>query len=381
MREVYLDNSSTTKVSDAAAKAVFDVMTNSYGNPSSLHGKGLEAEKLMKTARETVASALGVGPSEIYFTSGGTESNNIAIKGAANAYRRKGTHLITTSIEHPSVLDAFGQLESEGFDVTYLDADSEGRISPDDLKRALTPHTTLVSMMYVNNEVGSILAIEEAAKIISRNESTLFHVDAIQAFGKVELIPNLKGVDLFSVSGHKIHGPKGIGALFIRDKVRIAPIVQGGGQEKGIRSGTENLPGIVGFGVAAEEAFKGGFPVMKGLRGKFVGDILRQIPDTVLNGPMNDAAPHIANISFLGTRGEILLHSLESKGIYVSTGSACSSHKSGGSHVLKAMGKLPREIEGAVRFSLSSYITRDDLDYTVDIVKSEVENIRKVLRR
>jgi cysteine desulfurase len=381
LREVYLDNSATTKVCDAAAKAAFDVMTRAYGNPSSLHGKGLEAEKLMKRAREAVAISLGVGPAQVYFTSGGTESNNMAIKGVAYALRRRGTHLITTSIEHPSVLDAFKHLESEGFSVTYLDVDGGGYIDLEDLQRALTPETILVSMMYVNNEVGAILPIQDAAEIISRNKNTIFHVDAVQAFGKVDLIPNLKGIDLLSMSSHKIHGPKGVGALFIRDKVRLEPLFQGGGQEKGARSGTENLPGIVGFGVATEEAFNKNTSNMRRLKEKLAEDVLREIPDTVLNSPTSHVAPHIANISFLGTRGEILLHSLETKGIYVSTGSACSSHKVGVSHVLQAMGKSHQEIEGAVRFSLSSYITEDDIDYTVETLKKEVENIRKVLRR
>lgn len=276
------------------------------------------------------------------------------------------------------MLEVFKHLESDGFKVTYLRVDDRGYVNIEDFKSALTPETILVSMMYVNNEVGSVLPIQEVAEILSSRQHTLFHVDAVQAFGKIDLIPNLKGIDLLSMSSHKIHGPKGVGALFIRDKVRIAPLFQGGGQEKGIRSGTENLPGIVGFGVATEEAFDKDLSNMRKLKDKLVKEILNQIPDTVLNSPSSMSAPHIANISFLGTRGEILLHSLEARRIYVSTGSACSSHKVGDSHVLQAMGKSHEEIEGAVRFSLSTYITEEDIDYTVETLKKEVKNIRKV---
>ena len=251
MKEIYLDNSSTTKVLEEAAQAVFDAMTINFGNPSSLHRKGIEAEKIMKQARENIARVLGVSPGEIYFTSGGTESNNWAIKGAASALRRRGNHLVTTTIEHPSVLEAFAALEEEGFSVTYLKVDSEAVIDLKELEAAIRPDTILVSIMYVNNEVGSIQPIGEAAQIIKSRSNALFHVDGVQAFGKIPLISNLEGIDLLSISGHKIYGPKGIGALFIRDKVTINPLLHGGGQEAGQRSGTENLPGIAGFGVAA----------------------------------------------------------------------------------------------------------------------------------
>lgn len=383
MKQIYLDNSSTTKVLDEAAQAVFDVMTTYFGNPSSLHRKGIEAEKIMRQAREYIAQALGVTPGEIYFTSGGTESNNWAIKGAAHALRRRGNHLITTSMEHPSVLETFAALEKEGFSVTYLKVDKEGFIDIKQLKEAITPETIVVSIMYVNNEVGSIQPIEEAAHIIKSKSDALFHVDAVQAFTKVPLILNLDGIDLLSMSGHKIYGPKGIGALFIRDKVNIAPLLRGGGQETGMRSGTENLPGIAGFGVATSICFKNiekWQHHMAKLREHLMKGILDNIPDVVLNGPVL-GAPHILNISFLGTRGEILLHALEAKNIYVSTGSACSSHKSEKSHVLKAMGKSHEEQDSAIRFSLSPFLSQEDMDYTIDVLAKEVREIRKFVRR
>ncbi|WP_296970780.1 cysteine desulfurase family protein [Tepidanaerobacter sp. EBM-38] len=384
LRQVYLDNSSTTKVLDEAAQTVFDIMTVYFGNPSSLHGKGIEAEKIMKQAREKVAQVLGVDPGEIYFTSGGTESNNWAIKGAAHSLRRQGNHIIATYIEHPSVLEVFKALENEGFKATYIKVNKEGFIDINELKNSLTPETILVSVMYVNNEVGSIQPIEDIAEIIkTHNKNILFHVDAVQAFGKMPLVPNLKGIDLLSLSGHKIYGPKGIGALFVRDKVRIEPLLHGGGQESGLRSGTENMPGIAGLGVAAEACFNNMInwqSKMQELKKYLKDGILKEIPGAVLNGP-EIGAPHILNISFLGTRGEILLHALEAKGIYVSTGSACSSHKSGTSHVLRALGKSPEEQDSALRFSLSPFLSLDDMDYTIQVLTEEVKEIRKFVRR
>ncbi|WP_073258216.1 cysteine desulfurase family protein [Caldanaerovirga acetigignens] len=383
MKEVYLDNSATTKVAKEAVDAMVHALTLAFGNPSSLHRKGMEAEKIVNKAREKLALFLGVKAREIYFTSGGTESNNLAIKGAAYARKRYGKHLITTSIEHPSVLDVFKQLEEEGFSVTYLNVDEKGHINLVELKQAIKSDTILVSIMYVNNEVGSIQPIHDAAKIISQNKNTLFHVDAVQAFGKVPLIPNLSGVHLLSLSAHKIYGPKGVGALFVREGTKITPLFNGGGQEEGLRSGTENVPGIAGFSAAAELVFKnfGLWQVkMRELKERLKTGILSEIPDSVLNGP-DDGAPHILNISFLGTKAEVLLHALESHGIYVSTGSACSSHKSVKSHVLAAMGKTDEEIEGAIRFSLSPFLSIEDIDYTVEILKKEVNELRKYVRR
>jgi cysteine desulfurase len=384
LRQIYLDNSSTTKVLDEAAQAVFDVMTLHFGNPSSLHRKGIEAEKIMRQSREKVAQALGVCPREIYFTSGGTESNNWAIKGAAQSLLRRGNHLITTLIEHPSVLEAFSALEKEGFKVTYLKTDKEGFIHTDELKAALTPETVLVSIMYVNNEVGSIQYIKKAAEVIKGyNKNILFHVDAVQAFGKIPLVSNLEGIDLLSLSGHKIYGPKGVGALFVRDKVRIEPLLHGGGQEAGFRSGTENLPGIAGLGVAVDICYNNmskWHDKMAELKQRLMDGILKNIPETILNGP-DSGAPHILNMSFLGTRGEILLHALESKGIYVSTGSACSSNKGGTSHILKALGKSHDEQDSALRFSLCPFLSPEDMDYTIQVLAQEVNEIRKFVRR
>lgn len=383
MREVYLDNSATTRVSKEAAQAAYEVMTAFYGNPSSLHSKGIEAEKLLTKARETIAGGLGVNPREIYFTSGGTESNNIAIKGAAYALKRFGKHIITTKVEHPSVLETCKQLEKEGYIVTYLEVEPDGALSLEALEKAMTPETIVVSIMYVNNEVGVIEPIEHASRLIKKNQNTVFHVDAVQAFGKINLIPKLQGIDLLSVSSHKIYGPKGVGCLFVRQNTKITPIINGGGQENGLRSGTENLPGIVGFGVAAKQAFdnlQNWQHKMTLLKNELKDGILAQIPDTVVNGPEN-GVPHILNISFIGCRGEIVLHALESKGIYVSTGSACSSHKHGQSHVLQAMNKSNQEIDGAVRFSLSPFLEMDDIYYTIEVLKKEVKEIRKFTRR
>lgn len=384
MKEIYLDNSATTKVCEPAVEAMVDVMTKNYGNPSSLHRRGIEAEKLVEQSREVIANALQVKPQEIYFTSGGTESNNLAIKGAAHSLHRRGNHIITTAVEHPSVLDCFKQLENEGFDVTYLNVDSEGKIDLTELKQKLSSNTILVSIMYVNSEVGSIMPIKEAGEIIKQESNALFHVDAVQAFGKMLLVPNLNNIDLLSVSSHKIYGPKGMGALFVRENTRLVPLFNGGGQEEGIRSGTENVPGIVGFAEAAKLVF-GNLTQwkekMQRLKQRLKDEIKKQIPDVVINGPDKDGACHILNISFLETRGEVILHSLESRGIYVSTGSACSSNKKGKSHVLLAMNKSDKEIDGAVRFSLSPFLSFNDIDYTVNVLKESVPEIRKFIRR
>ncbi len=385
LRQVYLDNSSTTRVSDNAAKSAFEAMTLYYGNPSSMHRKGIEAEKIIKEAREKIASFLGRTANEIYFTSGGTESNNWAIRGATLSLKRRGNHIITTNIEHPSVLEVFKVLERQGYKVTYLNTDEDGFIDINDLKKALTEDTVLVSIMYVNNEIGSIQPISEAAEAIkSYNKNILFHVDAVQAFGKIDLVPALAGIDLLSVSGHKIHAPKGIGVLFVRDNANIEPLIYGGGQEKGLRSGTENVPGIAGLSCAAWEItqnMKEWKIKMESLKKRLKDGILEKIPDVVLNTPEINSAPHILNASFIGTRGEILLHALEGKGIFVSTGSACSSHKGGASHVLKAVGKSLEEQDSAIRFSLSHFISEDDIDYVIETLTEEVCEIRKFVRR
>lgn len=378
-----MDNSATTKVCDAAVEAMVEIMTKNFGNPSSLHRKGIKAEKKMEESRKAIADTLQVKPGEIYFTSGGTESNNLAIKGAAYSMCRMGNHIITTAVEHPSVLECFKELKKEGFEVTYLQVDKEGKIDIEELKEKLTSSTILVSIMYVNSEVGSIMPIEEAGDLIKAKSNAIFHVDAVQAVGKIPTVKNLNNIDLLSVSSHKIHGPKGVGALFVRDKVRINPLFKGGGQEKDLRSGTENMPGIVGFGEAVK-TMRENFCLWKNkmykLKQRLQQGILEEVSDVVINGPMK-GAPHILNMSFLGTRGEVLLHALESKGIYVSTGSACSSNRKGKSHVLMAMGKSDDEVDSAVRFSLSPFLSFDDIDYTIDILKKSVKEIRKFVWR
>lgn len=383
MREVYLDNSSTTKVTKEVVEAMVNALTVYYGNPASLHRLGMAAEKIVTEARERLAKFLQVKSNEIYFTSGGTESNNLAIKGVAYAKKRDGNHLITSLIEHPSVLEAFKDLEKEGFSVTYVSVDKEGHVDLGELKRAIREETILISIMYVNNEVGSIQPIEEIADIVSQHKNIVLHVDAVQAFGKIPLIPSLHGIHLMSISAHKIHGPKGVGALFVREGTKILPLFSGGGQERGLRPGTENVPGIAGFSAAMElvsKNFADWNKHMKELKIRLKDAILSQIDGTVLNGP-EDGAPHILNLSFLGVKAEVLLHSLEMHGVYVSTASACVSRKGKRSHVLIAMGKNNGEIESAIRFSLSPFLEIDDIDYTVDVLSKQVEELRKYSRR
>lgn len=388
MREVYLDNSATTFVDTEVIKKIKETFDDVYGNPSSLHRKGLQAEKLVKEARRKVAQVLHSNPDEIVFTSGGTESNNLAVKGCARSCKRKGNGLITTKIEHPSVLNTCKQLEEEGFNVTYLDVDSQGIVSCEQLKESITQETILVSIMYVNNEVGSIQPIDKVSKIIKEQQSCLFHVDGVQAFGKLKIDLRNLGIDLLSISGHKINGPKGIGALYIKEGVKIKPLFGGGEQEKGIRSGTENVSGITGLGKAAEIAYENleqKIGKIRELKNQLYNGIITEIKDIKLNGPNPEdpekSSPHILNVSFLGVKGEVLVHSLEEHGIYVSTGSACSSRKNVYSHVLKAMGLKEEEVESAIRFSLSPYNTQEDIDFVISRLKQVVKDLRKIMRR
>ncbi|MBB6216034.1 cysteine desulfurase [Anaerosolibacter carboniphilus] len=384
--EVYLDNSATTKPSEEVIEMMIKALREHYGNPSSLHRKGVEVEKLIKAARKQVARSLGVKDEEIIFTSGGTESNNIAILGIIEGNRRKGNRIITSKIEHPSVLNVFKSLETRGLEVIYLDVDEWGKIDINQLQEAITDNTLLISLMHVNNEVGTIQPIEEISKLLQRLKSKpFFHVDAIQSFGKVKLNLGKLNIDMLSISGHKIHGPKGIGAIFVRKGVKVSPIFLGGNQETGIRSGTENVPGILGLGVAAEKMWEGTnthHEQLLMLKDRFLRRIKNEIPNIKINGlEGNDGAPHILNISFPGIRGEVLLHSLEQDRIYVSTGSACSSKKSSQSHVLKAMKLKDDEIEGAIRFSFSYNNTAEEIDYAVDRLKKHVEELRKIMMR
>ena len=340
--EVYLDNSATTRSFDEVAALMTRVMCEDYGNPSSLHRKGVQAEQYIRYAKETIAKNLKVNEKEIFFTSGGTESDNLALRGCAYANCRAGRHLITTQIEHPAILQTMRQLEEEGFRVTYLSVDQKGCIHIEDLQRAITGETILVSIMHTNNEVGSLQPIEEAGAVIKKmNPRILFHVDAVQGYGKFKILPRKMHIDLLSVSGHKIHGPKGIGFLYVDENVKIRPIIFGGGQQGGLRSGTENVPAIAGLAKAVEMVYEDlDYKTEKlyQLKEAFTEGI-RKIPDVVINGhPGRDGAPHVVSVSFRGVRSEVLLHALEDKGIYVSAGSACSAHKPQPSETLRAMG-------------------------------------------
>ncbi len=383
--EVYLDNAATTKPRKEVIDAVVMAMELLYGNPSSLHRKGVEVEKSIKITRKVLAKALGCKDQEFYFTSGGTESNNIAIRGIVEANKRMGKHLITTKIEHPSVLNTFNELEEKGYEVTYLDVDNRGFISLDQLANSIKSDTMLVSIMHVNNEVGSIQPIGDIGKIIKqKNPKTLFHVDAIQSFGKIKFSLSSLFIDTLSISGHKVHGPKGIGGLYVKKGVKIKSIVTGGGHEMGLRAGTENVPGILGFGEAVKFLLEEQDPLisqMKALKVYLVEQLQEKINDIILHNGIDDRfAPHIINISFLGVKSEVLLHSLEGDGIYVSSGSACSSKKKGYSHVLTAMKLKDSVIDSSLRISISDTNTKEEIDYAVLEIKKQVELLRKIMR-
>ena len=382
--EAYFDNSATTRCSDAAVALMQQVLLEDYGNPSSLHMKGVVAEKYIKTATEQIAQILKVAEKEIIFTSGGTESNNLALIGVALANQRTGKHIITTSIEHASVYNPLIFLEEQGFEVTYLPVDAQGMISLEALAEAVREDTILVSLMHVNNEIGTLEPIEEAAKLIhEKNPKTLIHVDAIQSFGKLRIYPKRMGIDLLSVSGHKIHGPKGIGFLYVKDKTKIKPIIYGGGQQKNMRSGTENVAGIAGLGAAAEELYQDfdeKIERLYELREYLVAG-MQELEGTTVNGADGrDAAPHIVSVSFAGIRAEVLLHALEERGIYVSTGSACSSNHPAISGTLKAIGVKPELLDSTVRFSLSVESTRDEADYVLEQLAELLPMLRRFRR-
>ena len=383
--EAYLDNSATTRCLEEVTDKMVHIMREDYGNPSSMHMRGVEAEKYIKEAKAFFASNLKVNEKEIYFTSGGTESNNLALIGCAMANRRAGNHLITTSVEHASVLNTMKYLEEQGFRVTYLPVDEDGRVSLDVLKEAICEETILVSCMYVNNEVGAVQPIEEIGKIIrEKNPAILFHVDAIQAYGKYHIYPNRQGIDLLSVSGHKIHGPKGVGLLYVNKRVKIRPILFGGGQQNGMRSGTENVPGDAGMAVAAKCCYENldeKIDRLYALKDHFVEGV-KKLPDTRVNGRIGrDSAPQIVSVSFAGVRSEVLLHALEDKGIYVSAGSACSSNKPAVSHTLSSM-HLPKELLGStLRFSFCFDTTEEEIDYCLQELSDLLPVLRRFVRR
>lgn len=384
--EVYLDNSATTKCYESVRQLVGKVMCEDYGNPSSLHRKGVEAEKYVKYSKEAIARILKVQPKEIVFTSGGTESDNLALIGTARARRRMGSHLITSSIEHPAILNTMRYLEEEeGFRVTYLPVDKNGRISLEMLEKALCRETILVSIMYVNNEVGSVQPIEEAVQIVkSFNPNIYLHVDAVQGYGKYRIYPKRLGVDLLSFSGHKIHGPKGIGALYINENVKIRPIVYGGEQQKNVRSGTENVPGIAGLGMASEEIYRNldmKVREMRRLKERFIEGVL-SLDHTVIHGLCDEqSAPHIVSVGFEGVRSEVLLHTLEDGGIYVSAGSACASNHPQVSGVLRSMGVGREYLESTLRFSMSEFTTEEEIDYALKTLYNCVPMLRRYRRR
>jgi cysteine desulfurase len=382
-KEVYLDNSATTAVLPRAVQDMDECFLRSYGNPSSLHQKGIEAERILKHARHIIADSIGADDKSIIFTGSGTEANNLAIQGVAHAYARFGKHLITTSIEHPSVLNTFKALEDEGFSVSYIGADRYGNIDIDEINAAIRDDTVLVSVMYVNNEVGSILPVQDIGQLLKRGDHRIiFHIDAVQAYGKLPLKPLIPFADLMTISAHKIHGPKGIAALYIRDGIRIKPLIYGGGQERDIRSGTENVPGAAGFAAAASVLSSESAGYLSDLKQMLAKGILEAVSNASINGPdVDKGAPHILNISFNGVRGEVLVHALEQEGIYVSTGSACSSRKQKVSHVLKAMGLPTASCESAIRFSLSTLNTQDDIEYTINAVRHIVPSLMRFSRR
>ena len=380
--EAYLDNSATTRCSEAAKNKMVEALTVDFGNPSSMHMKGVEAEKYVKEATTAIAKTLRCQEKEIVFTSGGTESNNLAIIGTALANQRAGKHIITTSVEHASVKNTMRFLEEEGFEITYLPVDANGQISLERLQQELRDDTILVSVMYVNNEIGAIEPISELGRIIKEyNKDILFHVDAVQAFGKFRIHPYKENIDMLTMSSHKIHGPKGVGAIFIKDKTKIQPIALGGGQQKGMRSGTENVPGIAGMAMAAKELydkFDEDVDRLYELKEYFVNEI-SGIEGATVNGLTGrDSAPHVVSVSFEGiTKSEVLLHALEDKGIYISSGSACSSNKPSLSSTLKAIGVKNELLYATLRFSFSVFTTKEELEYTINAIKELLPVLRK----
>ena len=383
-KEVYLDNSATTRVFDSVRDVMVQAMMADYGNTSSRHMKGVEAENYIKSAREEIAKSLKVKDKEIIFTSGGTESNNMALIGVAMANKRAGNHLITTGIEHASIYNTMIFLEEQGFRVTYLQTDENGHVSLDALREAICDETILISVMYVNNEMGAVEPIEEIAKIIKEKKSkAYFHVDAIQAYGKYVIRPKKMGIDLMSVSAHKIHGPKGVGFLYVDEKVKIKPIIFGGGQQKNMRSGTENVPGCAGMGMAVKEMYtnhEAKVEQIYALKDRMVKG-LQEIEGVTVHGLTGrDSAPQIVSAGFEGVRAEVLLHALEDRGVYVSSGSACSSNHPGISGTLKGIGVKDSLLDSTLRFSFGLFNTEDDVDYCLEQLRELLPMLRRYRR-
>ena len=384
--EAYLDNAATTRVFPEVREMMVHVMEEDFGNPSSKHTKGITAENYIKEAKETICTQLKCKPKEIIFTSGGTESNNMAFIGTAIANRRAGKHVITTRIEHASVHEPMAYLEEMGYDVTYLPVDSTGRVSVEELENAIREDTFLISIMYVNNEVGSVQPIEQIGQMLKKKHpQILFHVDAIQAFGKYKIVPKKLGVDMMSVSGHKIHGPKGSGFLYVNEKVKIRPILFGGGQQDGMRSGTENVPAIAGLGVAVKEIYTGHSEKrakLYELKKRLIAG-LQDVDGVTINAlidPIEETAPHIVSVSFANPRSEVMLHALAQKGVFVSSGSACSSNHPELSGTLQAIGVKSELLDSTLRFSFSVMTTSEEIDYAIEVVKEVLPVLRKFTR-
>ena len=382
---IYFDNAATTKASDNVVNIVEKVMKEDYGNPSSLHMAGFDAEKYIKDAKSEIAKILKADEKEIFFTSGGTESNNLALIGAVDANKRAGNKILVSSIEHPSVKTTAKHLEDEGFDVVYLPVDEDGVVKLDALEKEMTDDVILVSVMHVNNEIGSIQPVEEIGKIIKDvNPSVVYHVDAIQSFGKLDVKPKTAKIDLLSVSGHKIHGPKGIGFLYIKNGTKINPIIFGGGQQEAMRSGTENVPGIAGLGVAAKDCYDNLEENAKKLTElkDYLIDKLEEMDGVQINSKKGtDGAPHIVSVSFKNVGSEVLLHALEDKGIYVSAGSACSSNKPAISYVLQAINLDEDLLKSTIRFSFNTENTKEEIDETVKALEELLPVLSKYVRK
>jgi len=384
-REIYLDNSATTRAYDEVIDLMSKVYREDYGNPSSKHQKGVESESYVKEAKEIIAKSLKASAKEILFTSGGTESDNTALIGCAMAGKRRGNHIITTKIEHPAILETTEYLKRQGFEITYLNVDKDGIVDLEQLKNALTHETIIVSVMHTNNEIGAVEPLEEIGKIIkSFDKDILFHVDAVQGYGKFNIVPKKANIDLMSVSGHKIHGPKGIGFLYIKEGTKILPYILGGGQQGGMRSGTENVPSIAGIGQAVKmiyENLEADRERMYALKDKLIEGVTK-IDGVKINGKTGDqSAPHIISISVKNVRAEVLLHALEEKGIYVSSGSACASNKNTVSDTLRAIGLEKEFLDSTIRISLSVFNTSDEIEYTIAALTEIIPELRKYTRR
>lgn len=382
---IYLDNSATTQPSDAVIHVYEDAMHQVYGNPASIHGIGHKADRLLSQARQVATRQFGVDPSEIVFTSGGTESNNMAIKGVALQYMERGKHIITTEVEHASVYLAFEQLQKRGFTMTVLPTDQKGRVSVAQLKDALRDDTILVSVMAVNNEIGTVQPIAEIAQLLTDYPKVFFHVDAVQAYAKVPLPDALAGIDLLSISGHKFHGPKGTGLLFVRKSVQLEPLLAGGGQESGLRSGTVNVPGIAAMVRAMQDSMKqlSAYRQAWQENKELLLESIQGLEGMHINGDTSftGGAPHILSLSFAGLRGEVLVHALEEAGVYVSTRSACSSKKHLPSRVLAACGLSDDFAEGTIRISQGAYTTRKEMEQAAEAIVKSVQRLRHEVRR